>query len=81
MVFLRKGAKYSQEQLWRLIDDKKYMLKGACNGYLHRVPARTLYIGRQMVAATIGLSLGSPMEDLEGGLEALKGFAAQWEEQ
>ena len=31
-------------------------------------------------AENIGLSTGSPMEELEGGLEEVKGFAVPWEE-
>ena len=38
------------------------------------------YKGRRQ-QPTIVLSIGSPMEELKGGLEELKGFAASWEEQ
>ena len=63
------------------LSHKKCIPKGACHGCLPRGTARALQIQRQMLAATIGLGLGSPMEELEGGLEELKGFRAPWEKQ
>ena len=35
---------------------------------------------RRCYQPTIGLGFGSPMEELEGRLEELKGFTAPWEE-
>ena len=51
------------------------------HGCLQRGPARVLQIQKQKLATKLGLSLGSPMVDLEGCLEGLKGYIAPWEEQ
>ena len=58
-----------------IVDAKKYILKGTWYGCLLRGPARALQTQRRMLAANIGLSMGSPMEELEKGLNELKGFA------
>ena len=38
-------------------------------------------LGDQLFLSGIGLSAGSPMEELEKGLKELRGFAAPWREQ
>ena len=58
------------------MDEKKSILKGECYGCFWRGPARALQIQRKVLMAIIGLSTWSLMEELEGRLEELKGFAA-----
>ena len=55
------------------MDEKKCIPKGACYGCLQRGAARALQIQRQMIQPSIGLGVRSPMEELEGGPEELKG--------
>jgi hypothetical protein len=64
-------------------DAKKCLLTGAWYSCLLRGFSRAWQIQRRMLTPqpTIGLSTGSPMEELKKGLEELKGFAAPQEKQ
>ena len=67
------------------MDDKKCLLKGAHNLLLWLSPEGSCQSVTDTKADTISQPLdsvwGSPVEELENGLENLKGFAVPWKEQ
>jgi hypothetical protein len=58
-----------------IVDTNKCKLTGAWYSYLLRGSVRAWQIQRYVLTTNIGLSMRSPMEELEKGLKELKGFA------
>ena len=59
-----------------IMDNKKCILKGTCYDCPLRGPSKALHKQRQMPAANPRTGRGHILEELEGELEELKGFAA-----